>query len=125
MAFAVQVQNMGEFVNLECKGRLVFEEGTNTLNAAVKSQKAHHIVLDFNQVEAIDAAGVGTLTTLHQYACASQRSLVITRPRRQIMRVLRLTKADAVLNVYLNQEDWLRSMFRKTASPLRARMCGT
>ena len=71
MAFAVQVQNMGEFVNLQCKGRLVFDEGTNTLNAAVKSQKARHIVLDFNQVEAIDAAGVGTLTALHQYSCAS------------------------------------------------------
>jgi anti-anti-sigma factor len=115
---------MGEFVNLHCVGRLVFDEGTNALRAAVKSQKANHIVLDFAGVEAIDAAGVGTLAALHQYARLSERNLVITRPKREVLRVLRLTKADSVLNLCLNEGYSFRSMVEKAIAPLRARICG-
>jgi anti-anti-sigma factor len=124
MAFAVQVQNMGEFVNLRCVGRLVFDEGTNALRAAVKSQKSNQILLDFSEVEAIDAAGVGTLASLQQFAASSARNLVIVRPQRQVLRVLRLTKADSVLNLYLQQEHSLKSLFRKALAPLRARISG-
>src|SRR5687768_11102269 len=99
MAFAVHVQNMGDFVNLRCMGRLVFDEGTKALRAAVLSQKAGQIVLDFKDVEAIDAAGVGTLAALHEEVGAGKRSLTILRPRQQVLQVLRLTKADSVLNL--------------------------
>ena len=125
MAFAVQVQNMGEFVSLRCVGRLIFDEGTNALRAAVISQKARRIVLDFAGVEAIDAAGVGTLATLHQEVNAANGSLVVARPSHQVLRVLRVTKADSVLNLHLDQQPQRGSSWLRALAPLRARSCGT
>src|SRR5262249_24822655 len=115
MAFAVQVQNMGEFVSLRCFGRLIFDEGTNALRAPVISQKTRKIVLDFSEVEAIDAAGVGTLAALHQEVYSSNGSLVVVRPKKQVLRVLRITRADTVLNLHLEEQQqrgsrWLRAL---------------
>lgn len=117
MAFAVHVQNMGDFVNLRCIGRLVFDEGTNTLRAAVLSQKAGQIVLDFSNVEAIDAAGVGTLAALHKQVGNGKQTLTIVRPRRQVLQVLRLTKADSVLNLQLGGEPPRGSFLRRVLAP--------
>jgi anti-anti-sigma factor len=118
MAFAVQLQNMGEFVNLRCVGRLVFDEGTNTLRAAVISQKSRKIVLDFEGVEAIDAAGVGTLAALHQEVHDSNGTMLITRPKQQVLKVLRVTKADAVLNLDLDHQQPRRSSWLRALAPL-------
>lgn len=121
MAFAVQVQNMGEFVGLRCVGRLIFDEGTKALRAAVISQKARKIVLDFEDVEAIDAAGVGTLVALHQEVQASNGTLLMVRPKRQVLKVLRLTMADSVLNVHLEEQQPRVSRWLRALAPLRAR----
>jgi anti-anti-sigma factor len=115
MGFAVQLQNKGEFVSLRCVGRLTFEVGTKALRAAVISQKSRRIVLDFAGVEAIDAAGVGTLATLHQEVQISNGSLIVARPNERVLSVLRVTKADSVLNLRIEREprqvfSWLRAL---------------
>jgi anti-anti-sigma factor len=120
MAFAVQVQNMGEFVSLRCVGRLIFDEGTNVLRAAVISQKTRKIVLDFAEVEAIDAAGVGTLAALHREVHSSNGSLVVARPKQQVLSVLRVTKADSVLNVHLEEPQQRGSRWLRALLPLRS-----
>lgn len=125
MAFAVHVQNMGDFVRLRCLGRLVFDEGTSALRAAVISQKRKPIVLDFSEVDAIDAAGVGTLTELHQQVSTSNRLLFIVRPKQAVLRVLRLTKADSVLNLQLGEDRWRDSLLLRAIAPLLAWTCRT
>ena len=125
MGFAVQVQHMGEFVSLRCVGRLIFDEGTKTLRAAVVSQKSRKIVLDFEGVEAIDAAGVGTLAALHQEVHSSNGSLIVARPNQQVLQVLRVTRADSVLNVHLDEQQPRGSRWLRALAPLRARSCGT
>jgi hypothetical protein len=89
MAFAVQLQNMGEFVNLRCVGRLVFDE-----------------------------AGVGTLAALHQEVHDSNGTMLITRPKQQVLKVLRVTKADAVLNLDLDHQQPRRSSWLRALAPL-------
>lgn len=121
MAFAVQVQNMGEFVNLRCVGRLIFDDGTNALRAAVVSQKSRKIVLDFEGVEAIDAAGVGTLAALHRKVQDANGTLLVARPRPQVLKVLRITKADSVLTLHLDEQQPRASRWLKALAPLRAR----
>jgi anti-anti-sigma factor len=124
MAFAVHVQNMGDFVSLRCMGRLVFDEGTNALRAAVLSQKAGQIVLDFTNVEAIDAAGVGTLAALHRQVDNGERTLTIVSPRQQVLQVLRVTKADSVLNLHLDGEPPRESFLRRILAPWWERTYG-
>jgi anti-anti-sigma factor len=124
MAFAVHVQNMGDFVCLRCMGRLVFDEGTKALRAAVLSQKAGQIVLDFTDVEDIDAAGVGTLAALHQQVDHGKRILTIVRPNQQVLQVLRLTKADSVLNLQVDAEAPRESFLRRVLAPWWERTYG-
>jgi anti-anti-sigma factor len=124
MAFAVHVQNMGDFVSLRCMGRLVFDEGTKALRAAVLSQKAGQIVLDLSDVEAIDAAGVGVLAGLHQQVRDGSRTIVIVRPQKQVLKVLRLTRADSVLNLHLDEGPERNSLLRRVLAPWWERMCG-
>lgn len=123
MSFAVHVQNNGDFVTLRCIGRLVFDEGTNALRAAVIAHKGRQLVLDLACMEAIDAAGVGTLISLHQHVAGVGRDLIITQPKRQVLDVLRLTKADAVLNLQLPQQSAITAMFSRAMQPWRSRTC--
>ncbi|MCI0349422.1 MAG: STAS domain-containing protein [Acidobacteriales bacterium] len=125
MAFAVQVLNMGEFVSLRCVGRLIFDEGTNALRAAVISQRARKIFLDLAGVEAIDAAGVGTLAGLHEQVENSNGTLIVARPNQQVLSVLRVTKADSVLNLHLEEPRQQDSFWLRALAPWRASSFGT
>ncbi len=123
MSFAVHVQNNGDFVTLRCIGRLVFDEGTNALRAAVIAQKARQLVLDLSCMEAIDAAGVGTLILLHQHVADAGRDLIVTQPKRHVLDVLRLTKADAVLNLQIPHQNAITTIFNRAMQPWRSRTC--
>jgi anti-anti-sigma factor len=99
MLLSIRVEDKGEFVLLRCVGKLVFEQGTKTLQAVLRAQKAKAILLDFADVSVIDAAGVGTLISFHQRAFFSDQTLVIVNPNGRVGEVLRITQADSILNV--------------------------
>jgi anti-anti-sigma factor len=119
MGFAVHVQNNGDFVTLRCLGRLVFDEGTNVLRAAVVAQKENRLLLDLAEMEAIDAAGVGTLISLHQRVSSGGGTLVVARPNARVLRVLRLTRADTVLNLHLPEQNAIAALFTRATAPMR------
>ncbi len=90
----VTVQKSGNEVVLHCAGRIVHGEEEALLCAAVK-QHARTIVLDFSQVEAIDAAGMGLLVCLQ----AAGIYLKVLNAGRSVRDLLRLTRLDSVLEV--------------------------
>jgi anti-sigma B factor antagonist len=65
--------------------------------AHVDFDYAHHVVLDLDQLEFIDAAGLRTVLALHATCIETSSSLTITPGPRQVQRVFELTGTDRQL----------------------------
>ncbi|HLJ88381.1 MAG TPA: STAS domain-containing protein [Candidatus Angelobacter sp.] len=94
MALKITVENHGEETILRCQGRIIRGDDTTLLEAAIQ-QETHNIVLDFCEVEAIDAAGIGALVVLQ----AAGIYLKLINPNEQIRGVLKLTKLDTIIEI--------------------------
>lgn len=84
----VTVEDLGEVVILRCVGRMVSGNETAILCAAVQ-QHGRNVVLDLREVDAIDAAGIGSLISL-QAAGIYLRLKNLTEPVREVLRVTKL-----------------------------------
>jgi anti-anti-sigma factor len=90
----VTVERFAETVILHCVGRIVRGDDTALLCAAV-SQHACDIILDLEKTDAIDAAGIGALISLH----AAGVYLRLINPSKPIREVLRLTHLDSIFEI--------------------------
>ena len=91
----IATEIVGDTVVLHCRGRLVHGEESALLCAAVQ----HHgrdVVLDFADVTAIDAAGVGALVSLQ----AAGVYLKLMNPTEQVREMLRLTGLEKMFELY-------------------------
>lgn len=59
-----------------------------------------HLILDLSGVTFCDSSGLNALLRLRRHAGENGGSLALAAPTDQIMRMLRLTGADAVLPLY-------------------------
>ena len=90
----VTVEKFAETTVLHCAGRIVRGNETALLCAAV-SQHARDIILDLEKTDAIDAAGIGALISLH----AAGVYLRLINPSKAIREVLRLTHLDSIFEI--------------------------
>ena len=91
----VKTEALGTTVILHCVGRIVRGYDTALLCAAV-GRYGRNIVLDLSQVDAIDAAGVGALISLH----AAGVYLQLKNPSKAVREVLRLSKLDSIFEIW-------------------------
>src|SRR6266436_6511920 len=91
---AVTVKNSDDGVVLQCNGRLVRGDETAILCAAVR-QEGRNVTLDLAGVDAIDAAGIGSLVSLQ----ASGIYLTLLNPTDQVREVLRVTQLDSIFEI--------------------------
>jgi anti-sigma B factor antagonist len=61
---------------------------------AMLAQGARHVVIDIGELSFIDSSGLGLLVALSERAEADGWTLGLTRPRGQVLSVVRLTGAD-------------------------------
>ena len=90
----VTVKDSDDGVVLQCQGRIVRGEETAILCAAVR-QEGRKVTLDLTGVDAIDAAGIGSLVSLQ----ASGIYLTLLNPAEQVREVLRVTQLDSVFEI--------------------------
>jgi anti-anti-sigma factor len=90
----VTVEKFAETVILHCAGRIVRGDETALLCAAV-GQHGRNIILDLEKTDAIDAAGVGALISLH----AAGVYLRLINPSKAIRDVLRFTHLDSIFEI--------------------------
>jgi len=65
----VHIDNVGDMVVVECEGRFVRSDAAYKLRDAVTSQsKAHVVVLDLTEMEAIGGGVIGMLVFLQRWA---------------------------------------------------------
>jgi anti-anti-sigma factor len=96
----IDVEKSGDIAVIRCGGRIVRGVEVNTLRNAVVSEKNSRIVvLDLSEVESVDAGGLTTLLSLHQWARGRGVQLKLVNPSHFVQEVLTRTKLDRVLDI--------------------------
>ena len=90
----VTVKESNDGVVLQCRGRIVRGDETAILCAAVR-QEGRSVILDLAGVDAIDAAGIGSLVSLQ----ASGIYLTLLNPTEQVREVLRVTQLESIFEI--------------------------
>jgi len=81
-------------------GQVVKGEDISTLKAAALSQ-AHMsvIILDLTMVDTIDAAGLGALLDLREWAQENRIELRLENPNNRVAKVFRITRLDSAFSI--------------------------
>jgi anti-anti-sigma factor len=95
----LSAQRSGDIVVLQCIGKIVAGEGLKGLQRTATTQRASALMIDLRRVEALDAAGLGTLLRIKQCCDAQGMDLKFINPCKQVQEVLALTALDSVLDV--------------------------
>jgi anti-anti-sigma factor len=96
----IDVEKTGDVAVVRCNGRIVRGEEVRTLRSAVVSEKSSRIVvLDLSEVESLDAGGLTTLLSLHQWARSRGVQLKLVNPSRFVREILVRTQLDRVFDV--------------------------
>lgn len=95
----VDIQSTPPAVTLVCSGRIVLGVEAETLRCMAMSRPERLLLLEMSRVHAIDAAGLGLLVELHQWAQKRAASLVIANPSSRPRQLMRLTNLDQVLHL--------------------------
>jgi anti-anti-sigma factor len=90
----VTVKDSDDGVLLQCRGRIVRGHETAILCAAV-GQQGRNVTLDLSGVDAIDAAGIGSLVSLQ----ASGIYLKLLNPAAPVREALRVTTLDSIFEI--------------------------
>ena len=96
----IDVEKTGDVAVVRCNGRIVRGEEVRTLRSAVVSEKGNRIVvLDLSEVEMLDAGGLTTLLSLHQWARSRGVQLKLVNPSHFVREILTRTQLDHVFDI--------------------------
>jgi anti-sigma B factor antagonist len=107
----VRTQKLGGVAVLCLQGRIINGE-TDVLSAAIRSQSnASAIVLDFAQVELIDAKGLGVLIELREFTQTQGIEFRLININRLVQQVLDVTRLHSLFDKSLDLEVPAASRF--------------
>ena len=89
----VTLEKLDQAVILHCAGRIVRGDETALLCAA--SRNRGPVIIDLENVEAIDAAGIGALVALQAAGIYTQ----LINPSEQVRELLQVTQVDSILEI--------------------------
>jgi anti-anti-sigma factor len=96
----IEVERTGDVAVVRCAGRIVRGQEVHTLRTAVIGEKDSRIVvLDLTDVESVDAGGLNTLVSLHEWARARGVQLKLVNPSHFVREMLTRTRLDRVFDI--------------------------
>jgi anti-anti-sigma factor len=96
----IDVEKTNDVAVVRCSGRIVRGEEACILRSAVVSEKSSRIVvLDLSEVESLDAGGLATLLSLHQWARSRGVQLKLVNPSHFVSEILTRTRLDHVFDI--------------------------
>jgi anti-anti-sigma regulatory factor len=88
--FTTQAVELDDTIVVRCEGRLVRSEAANQLRHAVQSDGDHRkIILDFSELKAVEAGGLGMLAFLRRWTAENGITLKILHPTARVERRLK------------------------------------
>ena len=95
--FTVTVQQLGNASVLHCKGRIVMGNADSKLRNTVRSQwQARVLILDLARLDCIDAAGLGVLLRVREWARSRGAQFKLMNVTRNVEQILELTNLQRV-----------------------------
>lgn len=96
----MQVERFGNVTVLHLQGRIVNGVATRTLRQAVLAEtNASVMVLDFAEVELIDASGLGTLVELRKWSQSKGVEFRLINVNGLVEQVLEITRLNTVFEI--------------------------
>jgi anti-anti-sigma factor len=95
----IDIQSSDRLATLYCAGRLIYGVEVEMLRNMVQSRPETDLRIDLSGVHGIDAAGVGLLVELQNWAAKTERTLTFVDLSEEVWRMLILTKLCASLEV--------------------------
>jgi len=95
----IDIQSAPPVVKLLCSGRIVLGVEAETLRCMATSRPERRVVVDLQQIHAMDAAGLGLLVELHCRAQQRAGLLTVANPSSCVRRLMALTNLESVLHV--------------------------
>ncbi|MFZ0803295.1 MAG: STAS domain-containing protein [Terriglobales bacterium] len=96
----IDVEKTGDVAVVRCGGRIVRGQEVRALRSAVVSERDSRIVvLDLSEVESLDAGGLTTLLSLHQWARSRGVQLKLVNPSHFVREILVRTQLDHVFDI--------------------------
>jgi len=95
----IDIQSVPPVVTLRCSGRIVLGVEAETLRCMVGTRPERCVIIDLQQVHAMDAAGLGLLVELHCRAKQRASILTVANPSPCVRRLMALTNLSSVLQV--------------------------
>lgn len=96
----MQVEKLGNVTVLHLRGRIVNALATHTLRQTVLAEKnANVVVLDFAEVELIDARGLGTLVELREWTQSKGIEFRLMNVNGLVEQLLEITRLNTVFEI--------------------------
>jgi anti-anti-sigma regulatory factor len=95
----IDIQSSNHVATLYCAGRLVYGFEVEMLRNMVQSRPENSVQIDLSEVTGIDAAGLGLLVELQNWAANTQRTLTLLDLSEHVWRPVILTKLCASLEI--------------------------
>jgi anti-anti-sigma factor len=100
MSLHIEKEQIADVAVLRCAGRMMRPEALCLLRDTVTAlSDLRVIVLDLSEVAMLGARGLGTLVSLHNWACANAIQLKLVNPSVPVREMLELTGLTSVLNI--------------------------
>ena len=109
MNLALTTRTMGDVAVVNCGGSLVFQKEAAALCDLVSDlvRRYRSVVLDLNEVSAIDGGGIGTLAQCIRNARETGARLVLCRVPRKVRALLDLTRVSSLVDIVSTERDAL------------------
>ena len=108
------IHQLGDVTVFRCVGRITAEDRDALRIAVVTRPHLRIAVLDLAEVGTVDAAGLGTLVSLQQWAKTNGRKLKLMNLTPRVEEVLELTNLRSTLDV-CSVEDMVDLLCRATS----------
>ena len=96
--FNLTQQRFGHTTVLHCSGKVVFPYATALRDSVRQLLRTRKLVLDLANVITMDAAGLGALVSLHQWAKRTRTEFKLMNVGPKLQFLLNLTRLNTVLN---------------------------
>ena len=96
----IHVDRNGTLSVVRCRGRIVRGQEVHTLRTTVIGEKqSRTIVLDLTEVQSLDAGGLNTLVSLHNWAGSRGVQLKLANPSAFVYQMLKRTQLDRLFDI--------------------------